>query len=171
MESEKSVSFVSSTLIGRDEEAKLQQLLSGLINAYDSIAFREPVDWKALNLMDYPTIITNPMDLSTVKRKIATKSYENVEDCLEDINLIWENAKTYNPKEHVKYIHNLGYSQIGGQVREANEENDQKLLTLRENLNSSFKEKNRKKINKTCKRANKKSRAQNIFGKTIIGKE
>lgn len=98
MESEKSVIFVSSTLIGRDEEAKLQQLLSGLINAYDSIAFREPVDWKGFNLMDYPTIITNPMDLSTVKKKIATKSYENVEDCLEDINLIWENAKTYNPK-------------------------------------------------------------------------
>lgn len=48
--------------------------------------------------MDYPTIITNPMDLSTVKKKIANKNYENVEDCLADINLIWENAKTYNPK-------------------------------------------------------------------------
>ena len=75
MESEKSVIFVSKTLIGRDEEAKLQQLLSGLINAYDSLAFREPVDWKALNLMDYPTIITNPMDLGTVKKNIAIKNY------------------------------------------------------------------------------------------------
>lgn len=98
MEPEKSFIFVSSTLIGRDEEAKLQQLLGGLNNAYDSIPFRQPVDWKSLNLMDYPTIITNPMDLSTVKKKIANKNYENVEDCLADINLIWENAKTYNPK-------------------------------------------------------------------------
>jgi hypothetical protein len=87
--------------MGRDEEAKLHQLLGSLNNAYDSLAFREPVDWKALNLMDYPTIITNPMDLSTVKNKIAAKKYEYVEDCLEEINLIWENAKTYNPKEHV----------------------------------------------------------------------
>lgn len=41
------------------------------------------------------------MDLGTVKKKIAMKNYENVEDCLEDIVLIWENAKLYNPKEHV----------------------------------------------------------------------
>lgn len=40
MEPEKSFIFVSSTLIGRDEEAKLQQLLGGLNNAYDSIPFR-----------------------------------------------------------------------------------------------------------------------------------
>lgn len=51
--------------------------------------------------MDYPTIITHPMDLSTVKNKLGKKLYENVEDCLEDINLIWENAKLYNPREHV----------------------------------------------------------------------
>jgi hypothetical protein len=76
----------------------LQQLLGGIYNAYDSAPFREPVDWKAFNLMDYPTIITRPMDLGTVKKKIALKNYENVEDCLEDIVLIWENAKLYNPK-------------------------------------------------------------------------
>lgn len=70
--------FLSRTLMGRDEESKLQQLLGTIINAYDSIAFREPVDWKLLNLLDYPTIITKPMDLSTVKKKIATKMYENV---------------------------------------------------------------------------------------------
>ncbi len=61
--------------MGRDEEAKLQQLLSGIYNAYDSAPFREPVDWKAFNLMDYPTIITRPMDLGTVKKKIALKNY------------------------------------------------------------------------------------------------
>jgi hypothetical protein len=88
----------------------LQQLLGTIINAYDSIVFRDPVDWKALNLLDYPTIITRPMDLSTVKKKIATKMYENVEDCLEDIVLIWENAKTYNPKEHVQFVDIVGNS-------------------------------------------------------------
>jgi hypothetical protein len=77
---------------------KLQQLFSGLNNAYDSVPFRDPVDWKTLSLMDYPSIITRPMDLSTVKKKIGSKTYEYVEDCLEDINLIWENAKLYNPK-------------------------------------------------------------------------
>lgn len=90
--------------MGREEEGKIQQLISSLMNNNDSLVFREPVDWKAYNLMDYPTIITRPMDLSTVKKKLACKNYENVEDCLEDIALIWDNAKLYNPKEHVHLL-------------------------------------------------------------------
>jgi hypothetical protein len=42
------------------------------------VPFREPVDWKALGLLDYPSIITRPMDLSTVKKKMSSKSYEYV---------------------------------------------------------------------------------------------
>lgn len=38
------------------------------------------------------------MDLGSVRKKLNTKNYENVEDCLEDIMLIWDNAKLYNPK-------------------------------------------------------------------------
>ena len=32
----------------------------------DSEFFREPVAWKELGLLDYPIVITKPMDLSTV---------------------------------------------------------------------------------------------------------
>lgn len=33
----------------------------------DADAFAEPVDWEAFGLMEYPEIITHPMDLSTVQ--------------------------------------------------------------------------------------------------------
>lgn len=80
------------------------------MNSSDSLVFREPVDWQGLNLMDYPLIVKRPMDLSTVKRKLNTYNYENVEDSLEDINQIWQNAKTYNPKENVHNRINTGNS-------------------------------------------------------------
>ena len=32
----------------------------------DSEFFREPVAWKELGLLDYPIVITKPMDLSSV---------------------------------------------------------------------------------------------------------
>jgi hypothetical protein len=33
--------------------------------------FLEPVDWRGLGLTDYPTIVTTPMDLGTVRRKLV----------------------------------------------------------------------------------------------------
>ena len=61
--------------------------------AYD---FLEPVDYIALGILDYPKIITNPMDLGTVKRKLYDYKYPTFEELLEDINLIWKNCRTYN---------------------------------------------------------------------------
>jgi len=50
-----------------------------------TVEFRQPVDWKALGLLDYPTVVTQPMDLSTVKSKLLGSCYTTVEDCLNDI--------------------------------------------------------------------------------------
>jgi hypothetical protein len=36
------------------------------------------------------------MDLSTVKSKLDKKVYNSVEDVMDDIQLIWNNCKTYN---------------------------------------------------------------------------
>lgn len=52
-------------------------------------------------MLDYLTVITQPMDLSTVRSKLLGSCYTIVEDCLNDIELIWENCKLYNAKESV----------------------------------------------------------------------
>ena len=61
-----------------------------------AVPFREAVDWKALQLFDYPQIIKSPMDLGTVKGKIESNGYRSLEECAEDIRLIWKNCMTYN---------------------------------------------------------------------------
>ena len=48
----------------RKELMKLIDVISSDPNAE---AFLEPVDWKELELLDYPDIVKNPMDLGTVK--------------------------------------------------------------------------------------------------------
>ena len=61
--------------------------------AYDFLA---PVDYIALNILDYPKIITHPMDLGTVKKNLLNGDYKIIQDFMSDINLIWKNCRTYN---------------------------------------------------------------------------
>lgn len=46
-----------------------------LMKHRDGEAFCVPVDWEALGLSDYPTIVTAPMDLGTVLRKLESGAY------------------------------------------------------------------------------------------------
>lgn len=61
--------------------------------AYD---FKQPVDWKGMNLADYPNIVKNPMDLGTVERNLKANKYKIVEEFLDHIQLVWDNCKLYN---------------------------------------------------------------------------
>ena len=49
------------------------------------------------------------MDLGTVRKKLKDKKYNTVGDVLEDLQLIWNNCKTYNSKgcEIWKIAHQL----------------------------------------------------------------
>ena len=58
--------------------------------------FRAPVEWKALGLYDYPTIVKKPMDLGTVKKNIADRKYKTLDKACEDVRLVWTNCMTYN---------------------------------------------------------------------------
>lgn len=59
--------------------------------------FYEPLDWNALGLLDYPTIVDTPMDLGTVKRKLEAGDYESADDFAHDVRLICRNCYRYNP--------------------------------------------------------------------------
>lgn len=81
-----------------DPEAlrRMTKVVNSLLARGDSGPFREPVDWRGLELFDYPKIIKKMMDLGTVKRKLERGQYRSAYDCAEDIRLIWTNCKTYN---------------------------------------------------------------------------
>lgn len=77
-------------------KSDLHKLVLGLLARPESSAFREPVDWKALGLDDYPDIVARPMDLGTIKKNIETNQYLDVEDIANDIRLVWTNCMLYN---------------------------------------------------------------------------
>ncbi|XP_061657116.1 bromodomain-containing protein 2-like [Syngnathoides biaculeatus] len=58
--------------------------------------FYHPVDAVALNLPDYHTIITNPMDLGTIKRRLENNYYWSASECLQDFNTMFTNCYIYN---------------------------------------------------------------------------
>ncbi|XP_047310212.1 transcription factor GTE4-like isoform X2 [Impatiens glandulifera] len=60
--------------------------------------FEKPVDAESLGLHDYHDIITNPMDLGTVKNQLASNLYKTPREFAEDVRLTFSNAMTYNPK-------------------------------------------------------------------------
>lgn len=80
------------------------QLVQALLDNQDTREFREPVDWKSMGLLDYPSIIQKPIDLGTIKAKLTGNCYSTVEDCLNDIQLIWDNCKLYNGKDTVRIV-------------------------------------------------------------------
>lgn len=60
-------------------------------------AFLYPVDPVALNIPDYPRIIKNPMDMSTIQSRISQHQYNTAQDIYNDFKLMLNNCFTYNP--------------------------------------------------------------------------
>jgi hypothetical protein len=74
--------------------------------------FYEPVDPVALGLPDYFKVITRPMDLNTVRRKLDGKEHETAEDFIEDVRLIFSNCIKYNGPKHEISANALKLSEV-----------------------------------------------------------
>lgn len=82
--------------MSREETNKALLFLKHLETQPEAYEFLYPVDYKTLGLDDYPLIIKNPMDLSTVKKKVKSGKYSNLSEVVADVSLIWDNCRTYN---------------------------------------------------------------------------
>ncbi|XP_051904360.1 bromodomain-containing protein 4 isoform X2 [Hippocampus zosterae] len=58
--------------------------------------FHSPVDSIKLNLPDYYTIIKNPMDMGTIKKRLENSYYWNAQECIQDFNKMFTNCYMYN---------------------------------------------------------------------------
>ncbi|KAL3097998.1 hypothetical protein niasHT_027543 [Heterodera trifolii] len=68
--------------------------------------FLEPVDAEALNLPDYFDVIKQPMDLSTIKKKMDARQYISPDEFRNDVLLMCRNCFTYNPEDQP--VHKIG---------------------------------------------------------------
>ncbi|XP_078140564.1 CREB binding protein b isoform X2 [Centroberyx gerrardi] len=64
----------------------------------ESLPFRQPVDPPLLGIPDYFDIVKNPIDLSTIKRKLDTGQYQEPWQYVDDVWLMFNNAWLYNRK-------------------------------------------------------------------------
>ena len=82
--------------INEEEIKKLEKIFETMEKDSQAYEFLQPVDYIGLNILDYPKIITHPMDLGTVKKNLLNGEYKIFQDFMSDINLIWKNCRTYN---------------------------------------------------------------------------
>ncbi|KAE8692691.1 hypothetical protein F3Y22_tig00110831pilonHSYRG00466 [Hibiscus syriacus] len=76
------------------------QILNKLMKHKYGHVFNSPVDVIGLGLHDYYSVIKNPMDLGTIKTRIAKNFYGSPLDFAADVRLTFNNAMLYNPKAH-----------------------------------------------------------------------
>jgi bromodomain-containing factor 1 len=82
--------------MSREQLKHCRQIIKELKHHRDADPFAAPVDYVAMNLPDYPTIIKKPMDLQTAERKLDNVEYSSIDDFYDDIELIFSNCNLYN---------------------------------------------------------------------------
>ena len=86
-----------------DELRACKAALKEIRKHKDAEPFLDPVDWKALDILDYPTIIKRPMDLGTVMQRLEANEYQSAHELSAEISLVWNNAMAYNPDDSWVY--------------------------------------------------------------------
>jgi hypothetical protein len=89
-----------------------QSTIRSLKKLKDSAPFLKPVDPVALNIPHYLSIIKNPMDFSTIERKLTASNpakpdpnvynprYHSAEEFIADVRLVISNCVTFNGPDH-----------------------------------------------------------------------
>ena len=69
----------------------------------DAHPFHFPVDYELLQLPDYPNIITHPMDMDTIRKKLEAGQYKDPWGFVDDFWLMFNNAWLFNKKNTKVY--------------------------------------------------------------------
>jgi len=77
-------------------QRKCDALMKNILKRNQAVHFSKPVEWKKMGLHDYPRLIKQPMDLSTVADQLTREKYARLEDFVNDVRLCWKNAFIFN---------------------------------------------------------------------------
>ncbi|KAI2676383.1 hypothetical protein LCP963914a_8345 [Penicillium roqueforti] len=75
--------------------------LTSLKRMHDARFYKEPVDAIKLNIPQYHTIITQPMDLGTMERKLKNNQYSSPQAVADDFALMVNNTTVFNGADHL----------------------------------------------------------------------
>jgi bromodomain-containing factor 1 len=74
--------------------------------------FQEPVDPIKFNIPDYLAKIDNPMDFTTIKKKLSHNCYKNPEAFINDMYLVFSNCLLYNGPDNPVSQHAIKIGQL-----------------------------------------------------------
>lgn len=83
---------------------KCADILKNVLSSQYAQPFSAPVDPVALNIPEYPKIITNPMDLGTVNTNLKNGVYKNPLEFAAHVRLTFSNAMLFNRPEHSIHV-------------------------------------------------------------------
>ncbi|XP_075783951.1 bromodomain-containing protein 1 isoform X2 [Pelodiscus sinensis] len=92
----------------------LRSVLDQLQEKDSARIFAQPVNLK--EVPDYLDHIKHPMDLSTMRKRLDSQGYKNLNEFEEDFNLIIDNCMKYNAKDTIFYRAALRLRDQGGVV-------------------------------------------------------
>eukprot|EP00358_Blepharisma_japonicum_P006604 CAMPEP_0202941162 /NCGR_PEP_ID=MMETSP1395-20130829/1272_1 /ASSEMBLY_ACC=CAM_ASM_000871 /TAXON_ID=5961 /ORGANISM="Blepharisma japonicum, Strain Stock R1072" /LENGTH=333 /DNA_ID=CAMNT_0049636119 /DNA_START=200 /DNA_END=1198 /DNA_ORIENTATION=+ len=98
---------------------KIYKILQSIKRHDYSEPFLEPVNPKLVP--DYHSVIKEPMDLSTVEKKLRAGEYENGYQFAMDMRLIWSNSFQYNAKNSDLYAMTMELSSHFESIMKGNE--------------------------------------------------
>ncbi|KAK9712288.1 hypothetical protein K7432_007222 [Basidiobolus ranarum] len=87
--------------ITREQLKYCSAILKALKRHRDAGPFLKPVDHVKMQIPDYPKIVKNPMDLSTIEKKLNNNQYITVDDFVTDVRQVFENCYLYNGRESI----------------------------------------------------------------------
>ncbi|OMJ18936.1 SWR1 complex bromodomain subunit bdf1 [Smittium culicis] len=87
------------TQMPKDQLRYCQAMIRSLKKHGDAGPFLKPVDIVLLNIPDYPSVVKEPMDLSTVESKLKEGYYSSNFEFIADMDLIFYNCYLYNGKD------------------------------------------------------------------------
>lgn len=79
----------------------IKPLLNDLIHHPASWPFRKPVD--PSEVPDYLSVITTPMDLSTMSKRLESDYYKSIAEFTTDLKLVADNCRKYNDPDTTYY--------------------------------------------------------------------
>ena len=81
-------------------EKQAQKILAQCWKLKTSHWFYEPVEPLKFGVNDYFEVIAHPMDLGTIKKKLACNVYQNPKQFAAEMMLVWNNCYKYNGESH-----------------------------------------------------------------------
>lgn len=79
----------------------ITKALHDLRRSADARSYKIPVDYVGLNIPSYPKVVKQPMDISTMRKKLRDRVYRSVTEIEGDFELMVQNSLTFNGPDHV----------------------------------------------------------------------